>query len=55
VGIQIIAYFPRESCEGTKYDFAQIGRGFVWEADNTALDVLAKRKESKVMPWDETI
>ena len=49
------AYFPREACEGKKYEFAKIGRGFVWEADNTALDVLKGRKESKVMPWNETL
>ncbi|CAI7599141.1 unnamed protein product [Penicillium bialowiezense] len=49
------AYFPREACEGKKYEFPQIGRGFIWEAENTALDVLAGRKESQVMPWSETL
>ncbi|CAG8025648.1 unnamed protein product [Penicillium salamii] len=49
------AFFPREACEGKKYDFPQIGRGFVWEAENTALDILEGRKESRVMPWEETL
>lgn len=47
--------FPREMCRGKKFDFAKIGRGFAWEAENTALDVLAGRKESSIMPWAETI
>lgn len=41
--------------EGKKYEFPEIGRGFVYEADNTALDVLAGRKESSIMPWSETV
>ena len=41
--------------EGTKYDFPQVGRGFIYEADNTALDVLAGRKQSSIMPWSETL
>ncbi|KAK5075077.1 hypothetical protein LTR64_001282 [Lithohypha guttulata] len=41
--------------EGTKHDFAQIGRGFIYEADSTALDVLAGRKENAIMPWSETL
>jgi predicted dehydrogenase len=49
------AFFPREACEGQKYDFPKIGRGFVWEAEHTALDILAGRKESSIMPWDETL
>lgn len=28
---------------------------FVWEAENTALGVLAGWKESSLMPWAETI
>lgn len=47
--------FPRETCAGNKYNFPKVGRGFVWEAENTALDVLAGRKESSIMPWAETI
>ncbi|KAL7756840.1 hypothetical protein ACKLNR_013833 [Fusarium oxysporum f. sp. zingiberi] len=31
------------------------GQGFTFEADNTALDILAHRKESAIMPWRETI
>ena len=40
---------------GRKYDFPRLGRGFMYEADNTALDVLAGRMESSVMPWRETM
>lgn len=40
---------------GKKFDFPAIGRGFMYEADNTALDFLAGRKESAVMPWSETV
>lgn len=40
--------------QGQKYDFPKIGSGFVYEADNTALDILAGRKESPIMPWSET-
>lgn len=47
--------FPREMCRGKKFDFPKIGRGFVWEAENTALDVLAGRTASSIMPWAETI
>lgn len=31
------------------------GRGFFWEADAVALDIAAKKTESAVMPWAETI
>lgn len=41
--------------EGKKYDFPQIGRGFIYEADSTALAVLSGKKENAVMPWSETI
>lgn len=41
--------------EPKRYDFEQIGRGFIYEADNTALDVLAGRKENAIMPWSETM
>jgi len=44
-----------ERKEGKKYNFPRIGKGFVYEADDTALDVLAGRKESSIMPWSETI
>jgi predicted dehydrogenase len=49
------AFFPREACQGKKYEFGTLGRGFVHEADNTALDILDGRKESRVMPWAETL
>ncbi|KAJ5767247.1 uncharacterized protein N7511_004863 [Penicillium nucicola] len=49
------AFFPREACHGKKYEFATVGRGFVYEAENTALDILEGRKESRVMPWAETL
>jgi predicted dehydrogenase len=49
------AFFPREACQGKKYEFATLGRGFAHEAENTALDILEGRKESRVMPWEETI
>ncbi|KAL2857061.1 hypothetical protein BJY01DRAFT_231118 [Aspergillus pseudoustus] len=38
-----------------KYDFSSDpGKGFIHEADNTALDFLAGAKESSIMPWAET-
>jgi len=40
---------------GKKYDFPRVGRGFVYEADDTALDIAAGRKESQIMPLSETI
>ncbi|KAJ5789764.1 uncharacterized protein N7518_006775 [Penicillium psychrosexuale] len=49
------ALFPREQCQGKKYDFPPLGRGFVYEAEHTALDILEGRKESRTMPWAETI
>ncbi|KAH7025041.1 putative dimeric dihydrodiol dehydrogenase [Microdochium trichocladiopsis] len=30
-------------------------QGFIYEADNTALDIAAGRKESSVMPWAESV
>ncbi|KIW27991.1 uncharacterized protein PV07_07683 [Cladophialophora immunda] len=41
--------------ESKHYDYPRIGRGFFYEADNTALDIAAGRKESEIMPWKETI
>ncbi|KAF4844775.1 D-xylose 1-dehydrogenase [Colletotrichum siamense] len=38
-----------------KHDYKPAGRGYYWEADNAALDVLAGKLESSVMPWSETI
>ncbi|TEA14310.1 putative D-xylose 1-dehydrogenase [Colletotrichum sidae] len=40
---------------GKRYDYKAVGRGYYWEADNAALDVLAGRMESSIMPWAETI
>ena len=41
--------------EGKHYDFPQVGRGFIYEADNTAVDIAEGRKESEIMPLDETL
>lgn len=49
------AFFPREMCQGKKYEFPTLGRGFVHEAEQTALDILEGRKESRIMPWAETL
>lgn len=40
---------------GKKYDYANAFQGFIYEADNTALDLQAGRKESEIMPWAETV
>lgn len=45
----------KDDFESVKYDYPQIGRGFIYEADNTALDIAAGRKESSIMPWKETL
>ncbi|KAH8159900.1 hypothetical protein CIB48_g8345 [Xylaria polymorpha] len=44
-----------ERAEGKRYNFTTLGRGYTYEADATALDVLAGKKESDVMPWSETL
>ncbi|KAI0128308.1 dimeric dihydrodiol dehydrogenase [Xylariales sp. AK1849] len=41
--------------EGKKYDYQQKAQGFIYEADNTALDIAAGRKESAIIPWSETV
>ncbi|KAI1625545.1 dimeric dihydrodiol dehydrogenase [Exophiala viscosa] len=41
--------------QGQKYEFLHVGQGFIFEADNTALDIAAGRKESAIMPWKETM
>ncbi|KAH7006948.1 dimeric dihydrodiol dehydrogenase [Ilyonectria destructans] len=41
--------------EGKVYDYPVLGKGYHFEADNTALDVLAGCLESSTMPWSETI
>ena len=43
--------------KGKRYAFedSKIGQGFVFEADNAALDVVNGRKESEHMPWRETL
>jgi len=46
---------PLQRPEGKKYDFPRVGRGFIYEADSTALDVLAGTTESAIMPWSETV
>ncbi|ETI24927.1 hypothetical protein G647_04297 [Cladophialophora carrionii CBS 160.54] len=45
----------KDDLDSKKYDYPQIGRGFIYEADNTALDIAAGRKESAIMPWKETL
>jgi predicted dehydrogenase len=51
--------YPRwtgiEKPVGKKHDYGLMPKGFVYEADNAALDLLAGRHESSVMPWSETI
>ncbi|OOQ89231.1 putative dimeric dihydrodiol dehydrogenase [Penicillium brasilianum] len=47
--------YKREKWQGQRHEYAPIGRGFVYEAQNTALDILAGRKESSIMPGAETI
>ena len=37
------------------YEDSKIGQGFVWEADNAAVDIANGRKESDYMPWRETV
>jgi predicted dehydrogenase len=48
-------FFKREMWQGQRHEYAPLGRGFVYEAQNTALDVLAGRKESSIMPGAETL
>jgi predicted dehydrogenase len=45
----------RHKAEVKSYNYTVLGRGYQFEADNAALDVLAGRMESAVMPWSETI
>lgn len=41
--------------EPVAYEFPKkLGRGFYWEADAVALDILAGRKQNSLMPWAET-
>lgn len=47
--------FDKDQFKRQEYKFPIVGRGFVWEADNTALDVLEGRKESRIMPWAATV
>jgi predicted dehydrogenase len=41
--------------EGIKFDYPHPGRGFHFEADNTAVDYISGRLESSIVPWSETI
>lgn len=41
--------------QGKKYDFSAPGRGFQYQADNVALDVLNGKLESSIIPHAETI
>jgi predicted dehydrogenase len=45
----------KRGVEDQKYEFERPGKGFYWEADAVALDIENGRKESKTMPWAETI
>lgn len=47
--------FKREVWKGQRHEYGSVGRGFVYEAQNTALDVLAGRKESRIMSCAETV
>lgn len=40
---------------GKTYTFEKSGRGFYWEADAVALDIVAGRTESNIMPHAETL
>jgi predicted dehydrogenase len=44
-----------EKPEGKKYDYAQKAQGFIYEADNTALDLAAGKKQSDIVPWSATL
>lgn len=44
-----------EKPSGKTYDYSQAAQGFIYEADNAALDIAAGRKQSEIMPWSETI
>ncbi|KAK6077409.1 dimeric dihydrodiol [Seiridium cupressi] len=44
-----------EKPQGKKHDYERPQQGFIYEADNTALDLAAGKKESSIMPWSETI
>ncbi|KAH6867526.1 dimeric dihydrodiol dehydrogenase [Thelonectria olida] len=37
------------------FQYSVVGRGYYYEADNAALDVLEGRLESPIMPWSETV
>ncbi|KAF4964047.1 hypothetical protein FSARC_7996 [Fusarium sarcochroum] len=41
--------------KGEYYDYRVAGRGYQFMADSVALDVLADKSQSSVMPWSETI
>ncbi|CAN8104651.1 unnamed protein product [Discula destructiva] len=41
--------------QGKKHNYKQAAQGFVYEADNTALDIAAGKTESAIMPWAETL
>lgn len=45
----------RSRQELQSFDYTVPGRGYQFEADNSALDVLAGRTESSIMPWSETV
>ena len=45
----------RNQQDGKEYQFEQLGRGFMYEADDAAIDISKGRLESSVMPLSETL
>ena len=45
----------REEQRGKEYKFEELGRGFMYEANDTAIDISKGRLESSVMPLSETL
>jgi predicted dehydrogenase len=41
--------------EPRKYEFERPGKGFYWEADAVALDIVTGKKQSDIMSWSETL
>ena len=47
--------WQKKGKEDQKFEFERVGRGFYWEADAVAVDIMKGRKEDERMPWTETI
>jgi predicted dehydrogenase len=54
-GTTITGARTNERGQGKTVTYTVPGRGYHFEADHAALDVLAGRLESEIMPWSETI